>query len=548
VEFLSSGEKIPIAPGRAALGGESMPVLPPLIQALLEPEIYPHGPTKIELMQTQMSFIFLTGDYAYKVKKPVDLGYLDYTTLEKRRFFCQRELELNRRLCPEIYLEVVPIVQRGGKFFLGGEGEPVEYAVKMRQLPSERMMDVLLRKKQVSSEMVGRVAEKVAKFHQEARTSEVISGYGGLNIVLINTEENFAQTQKYLGISIRQEQYRDIRDYTDGFVSRNASLFQRRVEQGRIRDCHGDLHSAHICFTDGICIYDCIEFNDRFRYSDVASEVAFLAMDLDFYGCPHLSQSFVQVYVERSGDGELLELLDFYKCYRAYVRGKVESFKLDDPHISAEEKSKVLSAAQRYFALAHSYVLGSLAPVLLITVGLVGTGKTTLARNLAQKMGLEVISSDVVRKRLAGIPPAEHRFEQFENGIYSEEFTRRTYEQMLAEARNILAQRRSVLLDASFRKREERLKARKLAEEMGAEFIVLECRLEEKEVKRRLEQRLREESSVSDARWEIYQRQKEQFEPVTEVSPESHLAVDTSGAVEEITQRVMEKLKLYRRI
>jgi len=331
--------------------------LPPLVQALLEPKTYPHAPQKVELMQTQMSFLFLTGDYVYKVKKPVDLGYLDYTTLEKRRFFCQQELKLNRRLCPDIYLEVVPIVQHQSKILLGGKGKVVEYAVKMRQLPPQRMMDVLLSKNQVSEGMVRQVAQKLADFHQQAETNAEISSYGDLSTILTNTEENFTQTQKYIGVSISREQYQTIKAYTDSFAEQNIRLFKKRVKEGRIRDCHGDLHSAHICFIDGICIYDCIEFNDRFRYCDVASEIAFLAMDLDYHRRPDLSRHFIDAYVKSSQDEELLKLLHFYKCYRAYVRGKVESFKLDDPHIPEGEKTRALAAARRYFQLAKSYIL-----------------------------------------------------------------------------------------------------------------------------------------------------------------------------------------------
>jgi len=303
-----------------------------------------------------MSLLFLTGDHVYKVKKPVDLGYLDYTTLEKRKLFCDQELKLNRRLSPDVYLEVVPIVQRSDKILLGGNGDVIEYAVKMRQLPAERMMDVLLSKNQVSEEMVREVAEKVAGFHQHAETNEEISSYGSLSVIRANTDENFSQTEQYVGLSIYRAKYDSIKAYTDTFIEQNASLFEKRVKEGKIRDCHGDLHSAHICFIDGISIYDCIEFSDRFRYCDVAAEVAFLAMDLDYYGHPGLSKDFTDGYVKTSKDNELLKLHDFYKCYRAYVRGKVGSFKLDDPLIPEKEKSMALATAKRYFELAESYI------------------------------------------------------------------------------------------------------------------------------------------------------------------------------------------------
>jgi aminoglycoside phosphotransferase family enzyme len=328
-----------------------------------------------------MSFIFLAGEYVYKIKKPVNLGYLDYTTLEKRHFFCRQELELNRRLCPNVYLAVVPITMslRGAKRLRGeaeansetprsargrlrnlvrveGEGRAIEYAVKMKQLPQERMMNVLLPRGQVTREMVARVAEKLMSFHQRAETNPEIAAFGRLDVIRQNCDENFAQTEKYIGTSITAEEYQHIKNYTNNFIDNNASLFDKRVRESRIRDCHGDLHAAHVCFTGDICIYDCIEFNDRFRYSDVASEIAFLAMDLDRYQQGGLSRHLVNTYVELSHDEELLKLLNFYKCYRAYVRGKVESFKLDDPYIPEEEKAKVLTAAQSYFQLAESYI------------------------------------------------------------------------------------------------------------------------------------------------------------------------------------------------
>ena len=340
-----------------------MSTLPPVVEALLKPQAYPHRPPKIELVQTQMSFIFLTGEYVYKVKKPVNLGYLDYTTLEKRHFFCQQELELNRRLCPDVYLAVVPITMslRGAKrgsnlVEVEGQGETIEYAVKMKQLPQARMMDVLLPRGEVTPEMVARVAENLAEFHKKAETNEEIAAFGKLDIIRHNCDENFAQTEKYIGLTIPRAKYELIRDYTDSFIKGNADLFEKRVSEGRIRDCHGDLHAAHVCFTDEICIYDCIEFNDRFRYCDVASEIAFLAMDLDRYGRAGLSRHLVNTYVGLSHDEGLLRLLNFYKCYRAYVRGKVESFKLDDLLIPQSEKAKALESARSYFQLAESYV------------------------------------------------------------------------------------------------------------------------------------------------------------------------------------------------
>jgi hypothetical protein len=333
-----------------------MPELPELVQALLDPRAYPEPPARVELVQTQISYVFLAGDLVYKVKKPVDMGFLDYSTLEKRLALCRKEVELNRRLCLEAYLGVAAVTLEKGAYKVEGKGEPLEYAVKMRRLPTGSMMDVLLVQGRVTPAMVGRVAQTIADFHARAATSDEINRLGGLAAVIKNTEENFEQTEKYFGVIIAPRTFERIRDYTRRFIQINRPLFQRRAAAGRIRDCHGDLHAAHVCFCENICIYDCIEFIDRLRYTDVAADMAFLAMDLDHYNRADLAGVFVERYVEASGDRELLELLEFYKCYRAYVRGKVGCFQYDDPLISPEDKGKIVAAARSYFELAESYI------------------------------------------------------------------------------------------------------------------------------------------------------------------------------------------------
>jgi aminoglycoside phosphotransferase family enzyme len=333
-----------------------MTSLPKTVRALLRPEAYLEATEHVELVQTQMSFVFLADKFVYKIKKPVNLGYLDYTTLESRRLYCHREVELNQRLCPDTYHGVVAITRDRGGYRLGGQGEPVEYAVKMSRLPADKMMDVRLKSTEVTTEMISRLADKIAAFHRQAETNEEISTFGKIDTIRQNTDENFSQTKKYISRTISKHHYQQIKEYCHSFISENISLFEKRVKENRIRDCHGDLHTAHICFENSICIYDCIEFNDRFRYCDVASEIAFLAMDLDLYRRHDLSLRFTNAYINHSRDKEIKDLLGFYKCYRAYVRGKVESFKLDDPHISQEDKTRVLTIAWRYFELAESYI------------------------------------------------------------------------------------------------------------------------------------------------------------------------------------------------
>jgi aminoglycoside phosphotransferase family enzyme len=333
-----------------------MSELPALIQGLLEPGAYPEPPSRVELVQTQISYVFLADDLVYKIKKPVDMGFLDYSTLEKRLDMCRKEVELNRRLCPDAYLGVVAVTNDNGRYIIDGKSEVEEYAVKMRRLPQDAMMDALLLQRKVTPRMVTDVAALVADFHKKAATGEEINRLGGIEAVIKNTSENFDQTEKYFGIIILPEAFHRIKDYTEGFIKKNTPLFRKRAAEGRIRDCHGDLHANHICFYKGICIYDCIEFIDRLRYTDVAAEVAFLAMDLDHYRRADLSKVFVDAYVKASGDKELLKLLNFYKCYRAYVRGKVTCFQYDDPHIPDKEKDKIIATAASYFRLAESYI------------------------------------------------------------------------------------------------------------------------------------------------------------------------------------------------
>jgi hypothetical protein len=325
-----------------------------VVAALLTPEAYPQNPGKIELIQTHISFVFLTGNYVYKVKKAVNFGFLDFSTLDKRHLFCEKELELNRRLCPEIYLEVIPIT-KSDTIKVGGTGVTVEYALKMVRLPQERIMTVLLKENKIDKKTVDAIAEIVAKFHSKAQTNFEISQFGSLKIVKTNWDENFSQTTKYLNQTIPQIDFQFIESKINNFMTQNMALFESRIADKRIRDCHGDLHSGNIFITDKICIFDAIEFNDRFRYSDVAADVAFLAMDLDFQGRIDLADYFIEQYLAYSKDKTLPPLLPFYKCYRAYVRGKVVSFRLDDQNISAQEKASATKEAQAYFKLAAEY-------------------------------------------------------------------------------------------------------------------------------------------------------------------------------------------------
>jgi uncharacterized protein len=488
-------------------------------------------------MQTQMSFVFLTGEYAYKIKKPVNLGYLDYTTLEKRLFFCRQELELNRRLSPDVYLEVVPIIENDGHLRLGGSGNVIEYAVKMKQLPADRTMDILLSRDQITIPMIEQVAGIMADFHKKAATGPEINAFGEIKAIRFNIDENFAQTEKYIGTIITGQQFEELKTYNTMFIDSNVPLFQKRIAEGRIKDCHGDLHAAHICFGDRVHIFDCIEFNDRFRYGDTTSEIAFLAMDIDRYGRADLSQALVNAYIKHSGDEDIRRLLPFYKCYKAYVRGKVESFKFDDPLIA--DKAKAQEAARIYFNLARRYTRER--PLLIIMNGLTGTGKSSIADALGRSLGFTILSSDVTRKQLAGISPQEHRFDEFNKGIYSPEFHKNTYDMLISRASDLLKQEHMVIIDAAFGKKEERMRARAAAENVHADFYIIECVLDETEALHRLDERLKA-GSISDGRPEVYRAQKVSFDTIDEIPLKNHIKLDTMESIYHSIQKVSERI------
>jgi len=511
--------------------------LPPLIQALLEPSAYPEPPGAIEFKQTHISYLFFTQAYVYKIKKAVDFGFLNFTTVEKRKFFCHQEVALNRRLSPDVYIGVVEVNRENSRIVFEGRGEVVEYAVKMRRLPSDRMMDSLLMADKVTGPMVRHIANVIADFHRNAETNAHISGFGQLSVIEQNTEENFIQTMNFIGRTITQKQFDEIKEYAHGFFKTRHGLFAKRIEQGLIRDCHGDIHAEHICITNGIYIFDCIEFNERFRYSDTAADIAFLAMDLDFYNCNNLSRIFCDAYIKASGDRDAGALLDFYKCYRAYVRGKVEGFKSRQKEVPAEEKGAAGLKAKRYFHLAHMYATEGFRPMLMIICGLTGTGKTTAAHAMAKETSIKIISSDMVRKELSHIPAAEHRFEEFGKGIYAEGFTEKTYAEMLRRAEALLQKGYSVILDATFQKSAHRKIAMGLAEKLGAGFRIVECILNDNMVRERLEKRF-EGEGISDGRWEIYVKQKEGYEPIKE----PHMIVDTAVKPGLIVKEILDKI------
>ncbi|NPB05512.1 MAG: phosphotransferase [Aquificae bacterium] len=309
-----------------------------------------------EVLQTHISWILIPSDkrFVLKIKKPVNFGFLDYTTLEKRKHFCRKEVELNRRLCPQVYEGVVPVSKVGDRFVVGDDSNPVEYAVKMKFVPPERLL--VNRLDRTSPRELEKVARRLAEFHQRA---EEVPEYGKIEAVKFNTDENFEQTKPFVGITISKETYERTKELTDRFYRDYADLFERRIKGGKIRDGHGDVRLEHVAFLDdGVCILDCIEFNDRFRYGDQINDMAFLAMELDYAGRPDLARAYEEAYKRLAGerDEEFYPLLNFYKAYRAFVRGKVTSFLLNDPHVSREEKERAKERAKKFFDLSLEYL------------------------------------------------------------------------------------------------------------------------------------------------------------------------------------------------
>ena len=496
-----------------------------LLKSLLKPAAYPEPTASVRLIETHVSFIFITDAFVYKVKKPVDFGFLNFTTLDRRRFYCEEEVRLNRRLCPDIYLGVVELRAAPGGAAFGGSGALLDYAVKMKRLPQERMLGRLLQAGELQPAQMAALARVIAEFHGRAARGEQINAQGSAGVLRANWEENFRQAAPFVPQTVTRGDLSLMRDWVERFLAEHEDLLQARVEGGFLRECDGDLHLDNICLTDRICIFDCIEFNERFRFIDTAADIAFLLMDLEYAGRADLCLPFLEAYRDAGGDPGPGVLLDFYKAYRAFVRGKVKSFRLREDGLPAEEARTIQAAAAGYFRLARGYCLrGRLAPSLVVTCGLMGSGKSALARELSRELGLCQLSSDLVRKSLAGRAPAERCGEGYDAGIYSPASSAATYQALLRGARAELAAGRSVVVDATFRRAKDRAEFRALARELGVPFFLVQTRCSEKLIRERLKQRSREPGEPSDGRWELYPRQRAEFE---EPQPGEAILVDS---------------------
>ena len=385
---------------------------------MLEPGFYPKRPSKVAHKETHISHVFLTDDLVYKVKKAVRFSFLDYSTLGKRRHFINEELRLNRRLAPSVYLAVMPISFDSTGWRLGGLSEPVEYTLIMRRLPERRMLPFLLDSGQLTPDMMRAVAEVLAPFHAGAEQVKKGAAIVYPSSVRKEWEENLAELQPFFGTLIDGDAFAALQKFGAQFIDRHHDLFIRRSNEGWIRDVHGDLHCEHICFApEGIQIFDCIEFSQQLRCCDLASEIAFLLMDLEVRGGGAMVRPFLTRYLELLHDPDLPVLLPYYQCYRALVRGKVEALRSAGPN----------SNAPRYFGYASRFTWLPLKPFLLIVCGLTGSGKSTLARELGERLRMPVINSDTVRKAIAGKQGPQAV--PFNEEIYSPDMTQKTYSQ-----------------------------------------------------------------------------------------------------------------------
>jgi aminoglycoside phosphotransferase family enzyme/predicted kinase len=514
------------------------------LAALLDPAAYSEQTNSVSLVQTHVSFLFITDTHVYKIKKPVDFGFLNFTTVDRRRFFCEEEVRLNRRLCPDVYLGVVELRESPSGVSFHGAGKVIDYAVRMKRLPGDRMLDRLLEGGMISGNDIRRIARVIGEFHLHAERSGEIDGYGSVEVIRRNWEENFRQIAPFVSRTLAESDLRLLRAWVERFMVEQEGLFAQRVSGGHIRDCDGDLHSENICLDDRVYIFDCIEFNARFRYSDTASDISFLLMDLEFRGRRDLTEELLHEYLTVTGDREMMGVLDFYRVYRAFVRGKVESFRLNDTQLPLLEKESAAGAARRHFRLARGYALRSMfLPGLFAFAGLMGVGKSTLARELSFQLGVDLISSDVLRKEMAGIPAAEHRRDAYNEGIYTPEFTRRTYGEMFRRAGESLRDGRGVIVDASFSRREDRTGIADLARRMGVPFHLFHVVCPEEVILGRLEARTDDPFQVSDGRLELIARQREDFEPIS-AGEECCTQVESSAPVEETIDIILRILGL----
>ena len=524
---------------------ETLPELSQLISDLTNPAAYPDPVTSVTVVQTHISCVFLTGEYAYKVKKPVDLGFLDYHTLEQRRYLCGEEIRLNRRLCPDLYLDAVPITRQCNGLRIGGTGPPIEWAVKMRQLRTAEMLSSRLEVETVDSDEIRRIATVLAEFHTRAGTNLEIREWGS-HAVVARTVYNALRLMDELGVDLIPSKARaSIRKRLKSLLYSERALLSQRLNHGCVRDCHGDLRTQNICLDDrfdgGIQVFDCIEFNEELRYIDVAADLAYLTMDLDLAGRADLRAMLVDAYSLARNDDGLRRTLEFYRIYRALVRGNIALLAAGEAEVPAPQRATQLDIAAAAYDLARCYAHKRARPALLITTGFSGSGKSWLAREVGRRIPAVVIASDSIRKAMAGLAPSVRLPEVW----YAAAKQSAVYSELYRQASDHLARGEHVLLDATFLSNRERADAAELARLHAADFWTLECTCPDAIIRRRLEQRANTSSSSSDAGVHVYEQQRREH-PDLRLHVDSpytwrHLIVNTEQPAGEAARTVVDR-------
>lgn len=481
----------------------------PLSQALSRPEAYPHPAGTIEVVETHISRIFLTRGWAYKLKKPVNLGFLDFSTLGKRKYYCEEELRLNLRLCPEIYLEVVPVVQTDSDYFIGSRGEKstvVDYMVKMVRFDRSSELDRLLAKKRLTKELVDRISETVSAFHQGLLPAPGNSPFGRPDILIQPMLANFNHTGEITSDRKEIERLEKLKTWTVQEHRRLSPFFLLRKNGGFIRQCHGDMHTGNMVLWNGkVCIFDCIEFNEILSIIDVISDLAFLFMDLKHGGEPGLAWRLLNNYLFQTGDYASLPVLGFYTVYRAMVRAKVTAIRYAQT-MNGNPDKEILEEHRSYIRLAEECTRKR-KPLLMITCGVSGSGKTTVATEIASLLECLHLRSDIERKRIAGMAPLERSGEDRKNTIYAQNSSEKTYRRLLDLAAISLKEGIPVIVDATFLQREKRERFRELASEIRCPFRILLFHAKEKNLAERVVKRLGENRDASEADLDVLRMQ-----------------------------------------
>lgn len=517
-----------------------------LVTALISPGCYPHPAGSVSVVETHISFVLLTGDFAYKIKKAVDLGFLDFSTLAKRRFFCEEELRLNRRLAPHLYLDVVPVCGSPSVPRMGGEGPAIEYAVKMVRFPQQSLADHMLSRGELQPEAIDALAAAVAAFHESIARAGAADGYGSAAAIAAPTAQNFAQVRALLDAGEDTATLSALEAWTLAEQERLAERFGARKRDGFVRECHGDLHLGNIVLLGNEpCIFDCIEFNPNLRWIDVVNEAAFLVMDLDVRGQPDLASRFLNGYLEAGGDYAGLRLLAYYKAYRAMVRAKVDRIRAAQSGLTASERETALADYRRYVDYA-SRSMAAPARGLLVTHGFSGSGKTFFSRTLIERLGAVRIRSDVERKRLHGLDALAHSGSGLESGIYGQRATEETYNRMECLARCVAEAGMPVVVDATFLKRWQRDKFRTAAQALGIPFVILDCRAPPAMLRARLGHRLHAAADASEATPAVLDSQLQGAESLAADEAAFVVPVDTASgdwepALDEIRRRLQTR-------